>query len=395
MMDALIRQRLDSIEQLANQILCEIHGIYGYCQGMEMVANDLYPSSPLIQPPAQIGNGSGNQQLKSPKEIVEEIKTMIVELKIKGSVRERANGLIEYRSKLLGSIYGRSKEDIEQQITTRLKEVKKKERQRKKEEFCAPTDFDSFAMYWFENFHKRKVKENTYKHNAWLYTTHIQKLLATYQINKIPPTLLQSMFDRFADRGKLREDVRSLLNQIFSSAIQHGIMSVNPLAMCFVEAHERQHGKAFTKEEERRLLAAYEGSDYQACFAIIIYTGLRPNEYPTIEIEEQFIKAVNSKRKSRKIAYKRIPITPMLRPYIDSYNKMYSTQMLDDKLKAILPNHKLYDMRTTFQTRCTECGISDVAIGLFMGNSIGGALKEAYTDLSDEYLLREGEKLNY
>ena len=48
------------------------------------------------------GNGFGNQSTpKTSKEIIKEIQDMIVELKIKGSVRERANGLIEFRSQAL------------------------------------------------------------------------------------------------------------------------------------------------------------------------------------------------------------------------------------------------------------------------------------------------------
>ena len=45
-------------------------------------------------------------------------------------------------------------------------------------------------------------------------------------------------------------------------------------------------------------------------------------------------------------------------------------------------------------TRRKELGVSDHARMYFMGHSLG-ALGNASTDLSDEYLLREGEKLNH
>ncbi len=83
----------------------------------------------------------------------------------------------------------------------------------------------------------------------------------------------------------------------------------------------------------------------------------------------------------------------MLRPFIaeepftfPSYNRLRL------KIGEILPNHKLYDLRTTFYTRCKEYGVADAARDEFVGHSLG-ALGNAYTDLSDEYLLREGEKL--
>ena len=49
-------------------------------------------------------------------------------------------------------------------------------------------------------------------------------------------------------------------------------------------------------------------------FAIGLYTGLRPNEYKTAVVEENFIVANNSKRKNGKTELKKIPITPMLKP---------------------------------------------------------------------------------
>ncbi len=145
------------------------------------------------------------------------------------------------------------------------------------------------------------------------------------------------------------------------------------------------------------MITVYANTPYQIDFAIALYTGLRPNEYATATIDGKFIKAKNSKRKDGKIEYKRIPITPMLLPYISSITKLklHHPATITEKFKQVLPNNQLYDLRTTFQTRCTECGISEVAIGLFMGNAIGGELKKAYTDVSDEYLLSEGEKLNY
>ena len=83
----------------------------------------------------------------------------------------------------------------------------------------------------------------------------------------------------------------------------------------------------------------------------------------------------------------------MLAPYLaEQVLTIPCARLYREKFKEILPNHKLYDLRTTFYTRCTECGVAEPALKEFVGHSFG-SLGNAYTDLSDEYLLKEGEKL--
>ena len=123
---------------------------------------------------------------------------------------------------------------------------------------------------------------------------------------------------------------------------------------------------------------------------------MRPNEYSTAEINGDFIVCKNSKRKNKKVEYKKIPITPMLAPYIteETVLKFYNTYSIRDKFNSILPNHILYDLRTTFYSRLKECNVADNAIKEFVGHSLG-TLGNTYTDLSDEYLLKEGQKFLY
>lgn len=123
---------------------------------------------------------------------------------------------------------------------------------------------------------------------------------------------------------------------------------------------------------------------------------MRPNEYETAKLDGEFITAVNSKRKNGKIEYKKIPVTPMLKPYLVDVDKIEfsSLRIMRDRFNKLFPHHKLYDLRTTFYTRCLECGVADVARDEFVGHSLG-ALGNAYTDLSDEFLISERNKLSY
>lgn len=259
-----------------------------------------------------------------------------------------------------------------------------------------PQNFDAFATYYFEKFRKRKVAEKTFINDLSRYKNHIKPFFKNKPLKRIVPAECQELLDRInsVKKYKTAEEVHSILSVIFKSAIAHGIIARNPLDVIYVESHERQHGKALTGEEIALLKEALKDTVFMQPFMILLYTGLRPNELATVRIEEKFIVAVNSKRKTKKTEYKKIPITPMLKPYVSGNIYLSSPDYLRRKIKEILPNHILYDLRTTFYTKCKECNVAEPALNHFVGHS-NGVLGNTYTDLSDEYLLAEGEKIRF
>ncbi len=261
-----------------------------------------------------------------------------------------------------------------------------------------PTTFHEFATYFFETYYKRKVVASTYKITLGRYNLHLKPEFESRQIKSITTFMCQSLIDRLnaEDKNKTAAEIFCLLNNIFKMAIRHGIVSSNPMDLVFHQVHERKHGSSLTKEQEKLLLTETAGTPYQLMFAVGLYTGMRPNEYYSANIEGDFIVAINSKRKNGKVEYKKIPITPMLKPYLQGVTEFnfYVQNRIREKFHKILPKNRLYDLRTTFYTRCQECGVADVARNEFVGHSLG-ALGNIYTDLSDEFLLKEGQKLNY
>ena len=266
-----------------------------------------------------------------------------------------------------------------------IEKLKTAERVCKSHSSCK--NLDEFTTYYFEKFRKPKVAELTYKFDCMRYKNHIKPKLGSKRIQNITPSDCQSIIDTLTKegKGKTANEVYSILSIIFKGAIAHKLMKDNPLAIVVKEKYESKHGRALTKDEEMKLLTAYKGTQYEPLFALALYTGLRPNEYKTATINGKFIIAINSKRKNKKVEYKRIPITKMLAPYIMNIEQFNfpSEQVMRDRFNEILPHHVLYDLRTTFYTRCKECGIADATRDEFVGHSLG-ALGNAYTDLSDE-----------
>ncbi|MBQ7913742.1 MAG: tyrosine-type recombinase/integrase family protein [Clostridia bacterium] len=263
-----------------------------------------------------------------------------------------------------------------------------------------PTTFDKFALYYFENYRKRTVAPSTYKNDCNRLKTQLLPYFKNIELKKIDPSSCQDLLDNLMEQGKAKTAVEAynLLSCIFKNAMAHNLIFKNPLSIVLKPRYDQQNGTAFTLEEETRLLNALNGSKFNVLIALALYCGLRPNELETAQIDGEFIKAVNSKRHTKdknNIEYKWIPITERLKPFLQ--NGIPTLPPLNAARKFIaniFPNHKLYDCRTTFYSRCKECGVDQRALNEYMGHSLG-KVEKAYTDLSKEFLLKEGKKIKY
>ena len=138
-----------------------------------------------------------------------------------------------------------------------------------------PTTFDKFSNYYFEKFYKRKVGESTFRVAMSNYKNHVLPHFGDMPLKQITADKCQELLDRLIAEDKMRteENVFTMLNMIFKAAVKHGVMTHNPIDMVFHTKHEREHGKALTKDEEKLLLSSTEGTPYQRMFAIGLYTG--------------------------------------------------------------------------------------------------------------------------
>lgn len=293
--------------------------------------------------------------------------------------------------------YGRTIEEVALKLKhlIRYGTPKKKKKTVATETNGVPTTFTAFANYYFENFRKKKVSELTFKVDMLRFKKYLLPYFNNTPIKKITPLQCQQLLDSLKrdGKGKTADELYGLMSVVFKMAIKHGILSRNPLDVIYHEKHERISGCALTREEESFLKNNIDKEFLNVCM-LALYTGLRPNEMPTARIDGDFIVAVNSKRKHKRVEYKKIPIIKALRPYIENgLPAIPGVEKFRLAYKKILPNHIVYDMRTTFYSRCKEFGVAEYALSEYMGHSLG-PIANAYTDLSDEYLLSESKKLD-
>ena len=293
-------------------------------------------------------------------------------------------------------VYGRTSEEVRCKIVNLIKNGAPKKKKISAQINGVPTGFNSFVTYYFEKFRKKKVSPHTLKCDINRYENHIKPFCKDKPIKSITPADCQRMIDRLSamGKGKTAEEIYSLLSYIFRGAILHGIIDRNPLSIVYLERHESEHGVAFSHEEILELIEKTKNSICQPSYMILLCTGVRPNELATVRIEGNFIIAINSKRKNKKVEYKKIPIIEDLKPFLKEPLHIASVLHLRKQIKEFFPKHKLYDFRTTFCSVCRECGVAEPALKEFVGHS-SGVLADSYTSLSDSYLLQEGKKISY
>ena len=80
-----------------------------------------------------------------------------------------------------------------------------------------PTDFANFALYYFDNFRKRKVSDRTYTADFNRLKAHILPHFNSTPLKEITPKMCQMLIDNLLaqGKGKTAEEVFTLLNCTF------------------------------------------------------------------------------------------------------------------------------------------------------------------------------------
>lgn len=84
-------------------------------------------------------------------------------------------------------------------------------------------------------------------------------------------------------------------------------------------------------------------------------------------------------------------------PYIDfEKSKNVNVNSLQSAMKRLFPEHHSHELRHTFISRCKESGVPSEVVSIWAGHSLSGTITTTvYTHYSDEFYLKEAEKVDY
>ena len=253
---------------------------------------------------------------------------------------------------------------------------------------------------------EQTTKPSTFKEYERSFRVDLEPTFGSKPLADITRNDLQNYLFGIVGENKHRkaEKLALMLNCIFDMAAEdYDIPS--PMKKVVLPAYQTKKGEALTKDEETRLVnyckshKDVEGTD---ALLVLLYFGLRKSELASIEIiDGKWLQCETSKeRLGQNVVLRKIPFTPQVKkilPYID-FEKAKNTNLntISTRMKRLLPERHLYELRHTFISRCKEAGVASEVVSIWAGHSLSGTITSTvYTHYSDEFQLKEAEKVVY
>lgn len=280
---------------------------------------------------------------------------------------------------------------------------RKNKPQKTEEKPSCPLAVD-YAMKWAITVKKPILTPNSYRKGYELYIkNYISPFFGKRTLEEISFTDLQSFINGYIGEEKFRtaKGLRLVLREIFTSAHADGIISTNPSQRLKPITYEQEHGIALSVEKEKEIADKIKASTLPRKNALLacLFSGMRPCELSSVEVKDGFFVIVSAKqRKGTKSRTRLCPITPQAMKYVDLSKPIQekSVKGLWNELQTIEPNITTYDFRHTFITRAQECGVPQEVVQVWVGHKSGkGLTGKVYTHYSEEYHLKEAQKVNY
>lgn len=138
---------------------------------------------------------------------------------------------------------------------------------------------------------KRGLKDNTFKNYVYMYNMFVRPSFGKYKITEVRKTDVKRFYNTLADEKILKiatiDNVHNILHQVFSMAVDDGIIRLNPTEHMLKElkqSHnfEREKRKALTVAEQKLFISYLQRTPkynhWYPIFAVMVGTGMRVGE---------------------------------------------------------------------------------------------------------------------
>lgn len=256
-----------------------------------------------------------------------------------------------------------------------------------------------------------KSGEGSYK-NAWRYFSPIKNM----KMRDVKTSHLQKCIDLGAEKFSrpICEKIKSLASQLCKFAMQEDLINKNYAEFLKLPPQSETETNPFT-EDDIKILLENDNDDIVKMILILIYTGLRPTEFFSLElrnidIEKGFLRG-GSKTEAGKNRI--VPISPKIEKYVEYFykkgvlknQKYLVVNQVGNKINlsnfrnryfyrtlaeiGIIENeqdHRItpYSTRHTFATLCDKADIDDNLVIKMIGHTSHKTTEKFYIHKTEE-----------
>ena len=306
------------------------------------------------------------------KTILEELKELLITLKIKASVRQRANGLYEVRNNAFGSIYGRTVAELEEKLSKLIKGKTEK----KKAIMLSDYYRESYLPFKKNQLVPSSISDID-TNFTYIIKNGFDKPLNRYTAENIEKFLME------IPQTRKRKKVRGILNNIFNHAKRLKIIKNNPCNDVEQVRHVSETGKALNFKRQKafftELFANTKVTTERKLYYVFVYlTGTRRGEalgetVADVDFSENILHITGTKTET---SNRYLPLFPLVKKLLERVNTVngkyfpFSTGQVNNFLHTLLPDYRLHDLRHTFGTiaMCVQ-KLDPKTVALYMGHS--------------------------
>ncbi len=316
------------------------------------------------------------------KTILEELKELLITLKIKASVRQRANGLYEVRNNAFGSIYGRTVAELEEKLSKLIKGKTEK----KKAIMLSDYYRESYLPFKKNQLVPSSISDID-TNFTYIIKNGFDKPLNRYTAENIEKFLME------IPQTRKRKKVRGILNNIFNHAKRLKIIKNNPCNDVEQVRHVSETGKALNFKRQKafftELFANTKVTTERKLYYVFVYlTGTRRGEalgetVADVDFSENILHITGTKTET---SNRYLPLFPLVKKLLERVNTVngkyfpFSTGQVNNFLHTLLPDYRLHDLRHTFGTiaMCVQ-KLDPKTVALYMGHSDPTTTLKIYT----------------